>query len=602
MTMKKENLKLPPSVDKFDLKKRLNTTHPIGEHCPYQAIQYRARKRKGGQVYYINFDLAQELEIIPQNYTPKMASSLEKQILDLFSYQIINEYDVINKIQFQKEDIYPNKVLATRYLQLQHLDNQGKNSGDGRGSWVGTISAKGKTFDISCTGSGGTRLSPATHKHERYFQSGDPSISYGCGHAELSETINAALMSEYFYRQDIPTERCLAVIKFPNQTAIYIRVGENLLRPSHFFLHVKQNNLKGLRDIFNVYVQREISNKKMSSSNTYELYQEFITNITTSFAKASATFEMDHIFVWMDWDGDNILCDGGIIDYGSIRKFGACYKNYRFDDDGRWSTSLLQQKSMAKKTVTYFMQAVDYLQTGDKKNIDEYSDHPIGNVFEEIFEKERLNLLLKKFGFDSSFIEFAIAQHRKTSERLLTSFQSLERICLGSTLQKTSDGVFRPCLFNTRVILKNIPSLLKSESKVTQEELRKVLKHAILNEATQHGARISNEHVKALKGLLKNFKNLFEVYNNKNSGNFQKTKFKLSSRMIKINSETPLTGDGVISVTNKIISMRNLEINDRFKIIDQLLKSLLSKNHIPCDFERRILDLLKIVEDNEEGI
>ena len=47
-------------------------------------------------------------------------------------------------------------------------------------------------------------------------KTGDESYGYSSGLADLDEMLGSAVMSEIFYRQGIPTERCLAVIGFPD--------------------------------------------------------------------------------------------------------------------------------------------------------------------------------------------------------------------------------------------------------------------------------------------------------------------------------------------------------------------------------------------------
>src|SRR5262249_35124069 len=61
-------------------------------------VDYSARYRDGGHVTYFNFDLARELELIPANHARKLTRELEKSILETFSLQIINEYDMAHGV------------------------------------------------------------------------------------------------------------------------------------------------------------------------------------------------------------------------------------------------------------------------------------------------------------------------------------------------------------------------------------------------------------------------------------------------------------------------------------------------------------------------
>src|SRR6185312_221858 len=160
-------------------------------------------------------------------------------IIDTFSLVIINEWDIEHGQQFRKQEIRKNKYMATRYLQLQHPSKRGKTSGDGRGIWNGEVRHRGRTWDVSSSGTGATCLSPAVAIEEKFFKTGDRSVGYGNGRNSLDEGIPSALMSEIFHRKGISTERTLAVLSFEDGTSINVRASQNLLRPAHFFCHLK---------------------------------------------------------------------------------------------------------------------------------------------------------------------------------------------------------------------------------------------------------------------------------------------------------------------------------------------------------------------------
>ena len=79
--------------------------------------------------------------------------------------------------------------------------------------------------------------------------------------------------------------------------------------------------------------------------------------------------EVGEATCWMVWDGDKILSDGGIINYGSLRQFGLFHHEYRYDDAERMSTTITEQKNKAKYIVQAFAQLTDYLQQGVKRPI-----------------------------------------------------------------------------------------------------------------------------------------------------------------------------------------------------------------------------------------
>ena len=87
--------------------------------------------------------------------------------------------------------------------------------------------------------------------------------------------------------------------------------------PSHFFRYLKQGDLEGLRTAVDYFIDRQRSNghwpKHVSRKKSYAYLAEYMAR---RFAQATARFESDYLFVWLDWDGDNILMDGGLLTMG----------------------------------------------------------------------------------------------------------------------------------------------------------------------------------------------------------------------------------------------------------------------------------------------
>ena len=89
-------------------------------------MDYPARFRTGGRVLYFNFPLARELGLVPSSHNDKMNERLEAKILDTFSLQIVNEYDIAHPERMKDALMKPRAYMATRYLQLQHKDKCGR--------------------------------------------------------------------------------------------------------------------------------------------------------------------------------------------------------------------------------------------------------------------------------------------------------------------------------------------------------------------------------------------------------------------------------------------------------------------------------------------
>src|SRR6185503_13113635 len=203
---------------------------------------------------------------------------------------------------------------------------------------------------------------------------GDESFGYSSGLADLDEMLGSAVMSEIFYRQGIPTERCLTVIGFPDTSAIGVRSAPNLIRPAHIFRYLKQSRHAEVKASIDYFIDREVANGvwEISPHDPKERYAKALDYFARSYAKLAALLEEEYIFNWLSWDGDNMLASGAILDYGSIRQFAAKHDKYRFKDVDRYSASLAEQRGWARTLVQVFAQAMDFVETGEKKNLNAF--------------------------------------------------------------------------------------------------------------------------------------------------------------------------------------------------------------------------------------
>lgn len=233
---------------------RIDGRHPWRDVASDAYVDYAARTRHGGKVFYFNFELAKEMGLIAKRHPNRLNAALSKAILDTFSLVIINEYDIEHRLQVPAKDLRRHKYMATRYLQCQHPSKQGLTSGDGRSIWNGYFKSKGGIWDVSSCGTGATRLSPAAAIFNKFYKTGDDTDSYACGQADLVDGVCAALMSDIFHKNSIPTERTLAIISYADGSSINVRAASNLLRPAHLFRMLKQNRLRDLRAAVDYYL------------------------------------------------------------------------------------------------------------------------------------------------------------------------------------------------------------------------------------------------------------------------------------------------------------------------------------------------------------
>jgi len=584
----------------------LDGSHPFKDVVEDGHVDYEARSRKGAKIRYFNFDLAKEMGLLPKSHPNGLNNKLSEKILKTFSLMIINEYDIEHNRDFSKDKIKDAKFMATRYLQLQHDDKKGLSSGDGRSIWNGQFKNGKETWDITSCGTGGTRLSPATTKFNKFFENGDPSISYGCGFAEIDEGIAQALFSEVFYKNKIKTERTLLVLEFEKGYAINVRAHPSLLRPSHFFIHLKQGNYDNLKNLVDYYIDSQKHTKQWADCpGDKSKYDFFLKQMAINFGNMASVFENEYIFCWLDWDGDNILMDGSIIDYGSIRQFGMFHSEYRYDDVDRFSTSILEQRDKAKYIIQSFAQLVDYIKTKDKKNLKDFKNHKSLDLFDKEFEDEKNRNILKKIGLDDKEASTLIDQKIKLVKDFRKIYNYFERAKSSKGLIKVSDGISWDAIFCMRDIMREIPKIIiAKKEKISDRDFIDILKS---HYATEEDIQISSYRSKMIKGFQDKYWDIITEVSLINKHSFDKQILKLSFRASKVNKFARVTGDSISLIVEQILKKKNsICADDLYEMIDDFssVQSIYDDSRDADKLKHRdlLMKFFRIVKEHREGL
>lgn len=437
---------------------KLNGDHPWRDVSPEGYVDYPVRYRKGGRVLHFNFSLAREMGLIPRDHPSEMTPELEEIILQTFSLRIINEYDRLRRNRICNHTVKEHHYMATRYLQCQHKNKKGRTSGDGRSIWNGCIRRGRITFDVSSCGTGVTILSPGAQEAGHPVRTGESRYGYASGLADLDEMFGAAVMSEIFYRSGIPTERCLTVIDFKDNTSIGVRTAPNLIRPAHIFRYVKAGCRKELKASLDYFLRRQEENGFLKlPGKGKERYQAALDYITRTYAKLAAVLEEEYIFSWLAWDGDNMLASGALLDYGSIRQFAARHNKYRYEDVDRFSASLTEQRYWARRTVQTFAQAVDWVVSKRSRPLIEFGNDWSVSLFDRCFRRERLKRMLWRIGFTPKQAGGLLKGHADAVEEFQGALRYFEDIKTANGIQKVADGIDHPPVFLVRHILRELP-------------------------------------------------------------------------------------------------------------------------------------------------
>lgn len=597
---------LPNTYQTFD---QIDGTHPWQPAVPEGYLLYRARRLQTGKVVYFNYDLAKEMGLIPKNHPHEINAALESKLLETFNLRIINEYDEENSIRFHPAVVKKNKFMATRYLQLQHADKKGRTSGDGRSIWNGVVKHKGIVWDISSRGTGVTALSPGAVEAGKPLQSGSTTHGYGCGLADIDELLGAAILAESFHKAGIKTERMLLVIDHGDGNGIGVRAGENLLRPAHLFIHLKQENRDALARATDYFIERQVQNQEWHfNPRSKKRYQMFLKEIVTSFAAFTARLERDYIFAWLDWDGDNVLANAGIIDYGSIRQFGLRHDEYRYDDVDRFSTNLNEQKTKARQIVQVFVQLVDYLESGNKKNIQAFENHEQLALFDQIYKDNLVDHFLKQIGLRSEVRKKLLKTDLDLVKALYKSHLKLERV-KAKKMKKVPDGVNRPAILNMKKVLRELPGVYKQIEKNERNALSpKELFDLALAQETKPRDRIFNRgRRRSARQFLEQYTKLIKkVRATDSSDEFYES---LKNLAESTNPPNRMTGDGLLFVVDALMKARKdtqakktIQMTIDGLIADQACEDLERSVRLSDKAQRLVRTCLRLIDGHKESI
>lgn len=610
-------LPLAPSADQYTTFDALDGWHSWQAAVSDGFVLYPARKIEHGKVTYFNYSLAKEMGLIPQDHAHALNKKLEKKILDTFCIRIINEYDQKQNIKFHPSVLKKKPYMATRYLQLQHKNKRGETSGDGRSIWNGQIEHKGITWDVSSRGTGVTCLAPGAVQAQKPLKSGNTAFGYGCGMADIDELIGSAIMAEIFHNQGINTERVLAVIDTGHGNGIGIRAGKNLFRPAHLFMFLKQSNFDALKRATHYLIERQHKNGEWSfGTNHKRKYDCMLKEIAESFAHFTAQLDRDYIFAWLDWDGDNILTNAGIIDYGSIRQFGLRHDEYRYDDVDRFSTNISEQRVKSRQIVQTFAQLTDYLNTGIKKPLKQFANHWGPKQFDEHFEYYILDRFLYQVGLSRAKREMLLQKNINLIRKFYTAYSSLERMKTKRKPQRVADGINRPAIFNMRSILHLLPeqlylSLMSGHLKLLNEA--EFFSLILADSARGRDREMSASTYKKIRSFQHKY---WEVLTCAAGAEGMRPLLeKVCDQSYEINSVCRLTGDGLLYIVDEILKFnkKNNDANTIHTVIDYFIEDQSPKagaqreNQLPkLHSNRRVKALLNtmlaLVDDMRESI
>ena len=329
------------------------------------------------------------------------------------------------------------------------------------------------------------------------------------------------------------------------------------------FLFLKQGKLDPLTRALDYFIERQQRNKtwelKLSDKDRYD---KLLSQLTRSFARFVAILDRDYIFAWLDWDGDNVLADAGIIDYGSVRQFGLRHDQYRYDDVERMSTNLNEQCSKTREMMQTFVQLVDFVKSGEKKPWRQFKNNPWLKEFDSQVKHFTLDRLLYQVGFPEPLRRILLNKHRREVEAFFKIHGEFERQKTHRKLKKVADGVHRPAIFNMRLALAQMSDYLHGLpfEMFPPVESREFFSWILTGQANAKDSRLTAAWRRRITLWQKCYVKLVRKVSG--PATWDKTTQLIATRASRINHGERITGNALIHIVDEILRFRRRGLSD----------------------------------------
>jgi hypothetical protein len=325
------------------------------------------------------------------------------------------------------------------------------------------------------------------------------------------------------------------------------------------------------------FIDREIENGTWTfSDDPAQRYATALDYFARNYAKLAALLEEEYIFNWLSWDGDNMLASGAILDYGSIRQFAAKHDKYRFKDVDRYSASLAEQRGWARTLVQVFAQAMDFIETGGKKNLNSFKNAECLRVFDEAFASERDQRMLWRMGFTAEQISHLMANARKEIRDFDRSMSYFEDRKVSKGIERLPDGFTHNPVFLIRNLLRTLPGYYLSHA-ITRADDESVhmpneifLQTMAASYVGKKDLKLTDTRVSQIRAFQASYLRLVAAL----GGPLDLVLQTLQERSAVINHRHRITGDAVTWIIEEVIAMKGkIKIDGLQEAIDAFIDS-----------------------------
>jgi hypothetical protein len=227
------------------------------------------------------------------------------------------------------------------------------------------------------------------------------------------------------------------------------------------------------------------------------------------------------------------------------------HDQYRYDDIERFSTNLNEQKIKTRQIVQAFIQIVDFIKTGKKKNINEFRNHASLTRFDDLFRHYYMRQRLYNIGFQKNDMEYLLKSQLPAVLEFEKHFRYFESIKTARKTEKVADGINRPAIFNMRDLSRELPKLLV-ESHGIPVDCKRLFEIMLSNNASSRDGKLTEKYQARLNELQISYIELVNKVRRRRSLPRALKDIELRSKVI--NRADRATGNAIIMVVEKIIA------------------------------------------------
>ncbi|HEY0762352.1 MAG TPA: hypothetical protein VGD61_08235 [Pyrinomonadaceae bacterium] len=286
--------------------------------------------------------------------------------------------------------------------------------------------------------------------------------------------------------------------------------------------------------------------------------------------------EEEYIFNWLSWDGDNMLASGAVLDYGSIRQFAAKHDKYRYLDVDRYSASLAEQRGWARTIIQVFAQAMSFIQSGVKENLNTFKNADALRVFDETFARERDQRMLWRIGFTPEQSEYLMSNAQKEVRDFDRSLSYFEDRKVTKGIEKLPDGFTHNPVFLIRNLLRLLPAYYVAQTISRVDDTSGYMPDEIFCRimAASYVGKSDLKPTPAITSHVKDFQECYLRLVAALGGPFDMVLKTLQERSAVINHRHRITGDAVTWIIEEVIAMKGkIRIDGLQEALDAFIDS-----------------------------